>query len=102
VIPHLAKMVDRHYLKYREQMWKAGIHLGQHQYRGVLPHLARAILHSPRHFLRRLQYPLRPDPAIRVGESPHAFVNMHDQLWPSSPRAEDPSDHLGLPLSSCE
>ena len=86
VIPHLAKMVDNRYLAYREQMWKAGIHLGQHQYREALPHLARAVLHSPSHFLRRLQYAIRPNPMIRVGESPQAFRKMHDQLWPTSPQ----------------
>jgi len=82
VIPQLAKMVDKQYLAYREQMWKAGIHLGQSQYCEALPHLARAVLHSPGHFLRRLQYPFRPNPLIRVGESPQAFRKMQDQLWP--------------------
>jgi glycosyltransferase involved in cell wall biosynthesis len=82
VIPQLAKMVDKQYLAYREQMWKAGIHLGQSQYFEALPHLARAVLHSPGHFLRRLQYPFRPNPLIRVGESPQAFRKMQDQLWP--------------------
>jgi glycosyltransferase involved in cell wall biosynthesis len=83
VIPHLAKMVDKQYVAYREQMWKAGSHLGRSQYREALPHLARAVLHSPGHFLRRLQYPLRPNPMIRVGESPQAFRKLNDQLWPS-------------------
>jgi glycosyltransferase involved in cell wall biosynthesis len=85
VIPHLAKMVDKRYLAYREQMWKAGSRLGQRHYRAALPHLARAVLHSPRHFLRRLQYPLRPNPMVRVGESPAAFRKLYDHLWPPCP-----------------
>ena len=91
VIPHLTRMVDKGYLAYREQMWQAGIHIGQRQYREVLPHLIKAVLHSPGHFLRRLAYPFQPNPMIRVGESPQAFWKMRDQLWPSEPFCAIPS-----------
>ena len=88
VIGALEDLVDKKRLAYREQMWRAGAHLGAHRYRQAAPHLLKAATHAPCHFLRRVAYPFRASGVVRVGTGPWRFRRMARQLWNAREVAE--------------
>ncbi len=87
IISRLARLVDTARLRYREDMWFAAIHLSERQHVHALPHLAAAMIRSPRHFLSRFSYPLRRQSAFRVGENPERFRDLRTLLWPGTATA---------------
>ncbi|HYY68732.1 MAG TPA: glycosyltransferase family 2 protein [Terriglobales bacterium] len=82
VIGALSHLVDSSRLVYREEMWRAAADLGSGRYCQAAPYLFRAALHSPACFLRRITYPFRREPAVRLGEDPAQFRRIARQLWP--------------------
>ena len=74
-------LIDRRRLAYREQMWRAAAYLSAQRYRRAAPHLARAAVCSPIRFLRRAVYPFHRGGAVRIGEDPHHFRRIEQQLW---------------------
>jgi glycosyltransferase involved in cell wall biosynthesis len=87
VAPYLIGMVDQQRLQYRHEMWLAGNEISSGQYHRALPHLARALLKSPRHFLDRLRYPLCPKGMFPRGEDPKQFRQRQQLLWRSDTRS---------------
>ena len=83
VIGALSGLVNRRRLAYREEMWRAAAHLGSRQYLRAVPHLVKAVLHSPADFLRRVAYPFRRGAMFRVGEDPRRFRRIEQRLWPA-------------------
>jgi glycosyltransferase involved in cell wall biosynthesis len=84
VAPRLAETIDKKQLRYRHQMWLAGGQLGVGQYHRAVPHLARALVASPKHFVERLTYPLFPKVAVQRGEDPTRFRQRQHLLWGSA------------------
>jgi glycosyltransferase involved in cell wall biosynthesis len=83
VIGALNGLVNKRRLAYRQQMWLAAAHLGARQYSHAVPHLAKAVLHSPAGFVRRAAYPFRRGALFRVGEDPRRFRRIEQWLWPA-------------------
>jgi len=83
VIGALSGLLDTSRLAYREEMWRAAAHLSARQYSRAVPHLAKAVLHSPADFLRRVAYPFRRGAMFRVGEDPRRFRRIEQRLWPA-------------------
>lgn len=81
VIGALSSLVDASRLAYREQMWRAAAHLSARRYRSAMPHLLKALLHSPAHFLRRVRYPFRREAMVCLGEDPRRFRRIEPRLW---------------------
>jgi glycosyltransferase involved in cell wall biosynthesis len=81
VAPYLIETVDPRRLQYRHQMWLAGGEISSGRYHRALPHLARALLKSPRHFLDRLRYPFFPTGIFPRGEDPARFRQRQHLLW---------------------
>jgi len=83
VAPYLMETVDPQRLRYRHQMWLAGGELSSGQYYRALPHLARALLKSPRHFVDRVCFAFRPTGMFPRGEDPAQFRHRQQLLWHS-------------------
>ncbi len=87
VIGALSGMMDASRLAYREQMWRAAAQLSAGRYPRALPHLVKAALHSPVHFIRRVGYPFGREAIVRRGEDPQRFRRIRHKLW-------DAAEHL--------
>jgi glycosyltransferase involved in cell wall biosynthesis len=83
VIGALSGLLHRRRLAYRKQMWLAAAHLTARQYPKAAPHLAKAVLHSPADFGRRVAYPFRRGAMFRIGEDPRRFRHIEQWLWPA-------------------
>lgn len=81
VIGALSALVNRRRLAYREEMWKAAAHLSARRYPRAVPHLVKAALHSPAHFLHRATYPFCRGAMVRLGADPRLFRRMQQRLW---------------------
>jgi hypothetical protein len=88
VIGALGGLLRRRRLAYRQQMWLAAAHLTAGQYPRAVPHLAKAVLHSPADFGRRVAYPFRREPMYRIGEDPRRFRRIGRQLWKAMDNSE--------------
>jgi glycosyltransferase involved in cell wall biosynthesis len=84
VTPFLAQTVDSHRMSYRYEMWLAGSEISSGHHARALPHLARAICKSPRHFFDRLFHLFSRPEIFSRGEDPAQFRHRQQLLWPSA------------------
>jgi hypothetical protein len=46
-----------------------------------VPHLGKAVLHSPADFVRRAAHPFRRGALFHLGEDPRRFRRIEQRLW---------------------
>jgi glycosyltransferase involved in cell wall biosynthesis len=77
----LAVMLDKRRLRFRENIRRANIYAGRREYIKACIYVAKSLMATPEHFLKRVTYELRSKEIAVNGVDPKIFATFSHLLW---------------------